>query len=115
VRASCRLFSLLGLHAVRFRRATFGIRLRQPRVIGEIVAGVTLGPSVIGHFGFGARVLEAAQRNSNVLNFVYWLGLLLRMFLSGAETRQLFTRDERFANGGAARGITRHMFISQTV
>ena len=29
------------------------------------------------------------------MNFVYWLGLLLLMFLSGAETRQLFTREER--------------------
>jgi Kef-type K+ transport system membrane component KefB len=29
------------------------------------------------------------------LNFVYWLGLLLLMFLSGAETQQLFTREER--------------------
>src|SRR4029077_14337893 len=32
---------------------------------------------------------------ASVFNFVYWLGLLLLMFLSGAETRQLFTRDER--------------------
>jgi Kef-type K+ transport system membrane component KefB len=31
----------------------------------------------------------------NVLNFVYWLGLLLLMFLSGAETRHLFSREER--------------------
>src|SRR6202034_3446910 len=31
----------------------------------------------------------------SILNFVYWLGLLLLMFLSGAETQQLFTREER--------------------
>jgi Kef-type K+ transport system membrane component KefB len=30
-----------------------------------------------------------------ILNFIYWLGLLLLMFLSGAETRELFTRQER--------------------
>jgi Kef-type K+ transport system membrane component KefB len=30
-----------------------------------------------------------------VLDFIYWLGLLLLMFLSGAETRHLFTREER--------------------
>ena len=30
-----------------------------------------------------------------MLDFIYWLGLLLLMFLSGAETRQLFTREER--------------------
>src|SRR5206468_1067102 len=38
---------------------------------------------------------EATKHQVNILNFVYWLGLLLLMFLSGAETRQLFTREER--------------------
>ncbi len=71
------------------------VRLRQPKVVGEILAGVVLGPALIGRFAFGSRLLAAAQHNSSVLNFVYWLGLFLLMFLSGAETRQLFTRDER--------------------
>jgi Kef-type K+ transport system membrane component KefB len=39
--------------------------------------------------------MEAATQQGNVLNFVYWLGLLLLMFLSGAETRHLFSREER--------------------
>ncbi len=30
--------------------------------------------------------VEATQHQANILNFVYWLGLLLLMFLSGAET-----------------------------
>jgi Kef-type K+ transport system membrane component KefB len=38
---------------------------------------------------------ETANHQGNTLNFIYWLGLLLLMFLSGAETRQLFTREER--------------------
>lgn len=71
------------------------VRLRQPKVVGEILAGVVLGPALIGRFGFGSRLLDAAHHNGSVLNFVYWLGLLLLMFLSGAETRQLFTRHER--------------------
>jgi Kef-type K+ transport system membrane component KefB len=39
--------------------------------------------------------MEVANHQGNTFNFIYWLGLLLLMFLSGAETRQLFTREER--------------------
>lgn len=71
------------------------VRLRQPKVVGEILAGVVLGPSLLGRFTFGAGFSQAATHQSQIMNFVYWLGLLLLMFLSGAETRQLFTREER--------------------
>jgi Kef-type K+ transport system membrane component KefB len=71
------------------------IKLRQPKVVGEILAGVVLGPALIGHLPVGAKLLEAAQHQGNILNFIYWMGLLLLMFLSGAETRNLFTREER--------------------
>jgi len=70
-------------------------RLRQPKVVGEIAAGVLLGPSVLGRFGFASRFSDVTLHHSAILSFVYWLGLLLLMFLSGAETRNLFTREER--------------------
>src|SRR6266404_1445600 len=73
-------------------------RLRQPRVVGEILAGVVLGPSVIGRFADVpaiSRFLDLTHRHAPVLDFIYWLGLLLLMFISGAETRRLFTRDDR--------------------
>jgi Kef-type K+ transport system membrane component KefB len=71
------------------------VKLRQPKVVGEILAGVVLGPALIGRFSFASGLVAATNHQMNVLNFVYWLGLLLLMFLSGAETRQLFSREER--------------------
>ena len=72
------------------------VKLRQPKVIGEILAGVVLGPAVLGRLQFGTLSLpEMSKHHAPILNFVYWMGLLLLMFMSGAETKQLFTREER--------------------
>jgi Kef-type K+ transport system membrane component KefB len=71
------------------------VNLRQPKVIGEILAGIVLGPALIGRLPWAAGLVDATKHHSNLLGFVYWLGLLLLMFLSGAETQQLFTREER--------------------
>jgi Kef-type K+ transport system membrane component KefB len=71
------------------------VKLRQPKVVGEILAGIVLGPALIGRIPLASGLMQAAKQQGNILNFVYWLGLLLLMFLSGAETRHLFSREER--------------------
>src|SRR5689334_3558313 len=71
------------------------MKLRQPKVIGEILAGVLLGPSLIGRLPAGSWIIQDTEHQSSILNFVYWLGLLLLMFISGAETKQLFAPKER--------------------
>lgn len=71
------------------------VKLRQPKVVGEIVAGIVLGPALLGRLPFFSNLIDTAKHQGNILDFVYWLGLLLLMFLSGAETQQLFSREER--------------------
>src|SRR5436309_1720896 len=89
------LFVLLLLVGFAQLLGYFFVKLRQPKVVGEILAGIVLGPALIGRLPFASRLMEATKHQVNILNFVYWLGLLLLMFLSGAETRQLFSREER--------------------
>ena len=89
------LFTLLALVTLAHLLGHLCVKLRQPKVVGEILAGVIIGPAMIGRLAFASPVAEIIKHQANVLNFVYWLGLLLLMFLSGAETRQLFSREER--------------------
>jgi Kef-type K+ transport system membrane component KefB len=89
------LFALLLLVGLAHLLGFLFVRLRQPRVAGEILAGIVLGPALLGRLSFVSRLTEATQAQGNILNFLYWLGLLLLMFLSGAETRHLFSREER--------------------
>jgi len=88
-------FLLLALVASAQLLGWLFVRLRQPKVVGEILAGVVLGPALIGRLPFASGLGHAASQHKDILDFVYWLGLLLLMFLSGAETQQLFTREER--------------------
>src|ERR1700691_1897179 len=89
------LFLLLLLVGLAQLLGWLFVKMRQPKVVGEILAGVVLGNALVGRMPFAARFIESAKHQGNVLDFVYWLGLLLLMFLAGAETQQLFTRDDR--------------------
>lgn len=89
------LFVLLLLVGFAQLLGWLSVRLRQPKVVGEILAGIVLGPALFGRWPAAAHLVTVAQHQGNILDFVYWLGLLLLMFLSGAETQQLFTREER--------------------
>jgi Kef-type K+ transport system membrane component KefB len=91
------LFLFLLLAAAHLLGYLFN-RLRQPRVIGEILGGILLGPFVLGKLPGYAHLLQldvAAAPKKAALDLLYWLGLLLLMFISGAETKGLFQQHER--------------------
>ena len=73
-------------------------KMRQPRVIGEILAGIVLGPFVLGKLPLYSNILQlnvAAAPKKAALDLLYQMGLLMLMFLSGAETKALFQKHER--------------------
>lgn len=71
--------------------------LRQPQVIGEMMAGVLLGPSLFGALAPGAQEWLFPEASQPILSNVAQLGIGVYMFLVGLEFR---TDDFR------ARGIT---------
>lgn len=59
-------------------------KLRQPRVIAEVIGGILLGPSVMGRIpGFTTAIFPAAAMPN--LTLVANLGLVLFLFLVGLE------------------------------
>jgi Kef-type K+ transport system membrane component KefB len=82
------LFILVILAAAHLFGNLFA-RLRQPRVIGEILGGLLVGPSLLKMQAGNVALTKPA------LDVLYWIGLMMLMFLSGAETQGLFHRDER--------------------
>lgn len=80
-------------------------KIRQPRVIAEVVGGIILGPSVMGRIpGFQAAIFP--KESIPNLNLVANLGLVLYLFLIGLETDVHFlVRNWRAASSVAFIGL----------
>jgi Kef-type K+ transport system membrane component KefB len=95
------LISLTTMLAAAHVLGYVAAKLRQPRFVGEILAGVLLGPFVLGQVAPDAtRSLlgdpaDAGDPTRLVLGFLSWLGLLLLMFISGSEVRRVLAREQR--------------------
>src|SRR3954453_17139883 len=67
--------------------------VQQPPVIGEMIAGIMLGPSLLGKFapGFAAYILP--QSIAPLLNVISQFGVILYMFLVGLDLDVTALRD----------------------
>lgn len=83
---------LAAVHAMGF----LFVRLRQPRVAGEIVAGLVLGPTFLGYLrpDLTHQLIAGNVSTTAVLGAIYQLGQLLLMYCAGATLRSHRRRGE---------------------
>ena len=72
-------------------------RIGQPPVIGQIIAGVLLGPSVLGALtpGLWRALFPAVAQQQAMLDAVSQLGILLLLLITGMETNLSVFRHAR--------------------
>ena len=72
-------------------------RFKMPRVVGEIVGGLVLGPSLLGFFSPQAYdwIFNAFESEGKLISIIYWIGLVLLMFVSGFEMQKSFSKDDK--------------------
>lgn len=81
-------------------------RLHQPQVVGEMVAGILLGPSLLGWAAPGVSAALFPPESLAYLNVLSQVGLVLFMFLVGLEF------DPRLLKGrGHTAVVTSHVSI----
>ncbi len=70
---------------------------RIPKVIGEIVGGLVLGPTVLGFFAPAAHhwIFQAFPSEGQLISAIYWIGLILLMFISGFEIQSTIDKGDR--------------------
>lgn len=63
-------------------------KLKQPPVIGELMAGVVLGPSILGALLPEAQhsLFPPDQHQSDLLSAISWIGVLFLLICTGLET-----------------------------
>ena len=82
------LHVLLALVAIIITARALGALFRrrgQPPVVGEVVAGILLGPSLLGRFAPGATAYLMPAQVAPYLGVLSQIGVILYMFLVGLE------------------------------
>lgn len=84
-------------------------RFGQPSVIGEILAGILLGPSLLAGFfpAFGELIIPQTETSGYLLEVISLLGAMFLLLITGLETDiQLIKRHARTAVSVSFGGIT---------
>jgi len=88
-------------------------RIYIPRVIGEVAAGLVLGPTLLGHFfpdAFKWLFLGFATEDK-LFGLLYQFGLLMLMFCSGLKFQTRFNREDIKITSALVIGATIPAFI----
>lgn len=77
-------------------------QLGQPGVLGELLFGILLGPSLLGWASPGVHASLFPPGNRPLLEALSWIGLVLFMYLAGSELR--WSREEQIRTYFVASG-----------
>lgn len=69
------------------------LRVGQPRVMGEMIAGIVLGPSILGQFAPALQLSLFPSASLPLLSAVSQVGLVLYMFVVGMQLHTHFIRQ----------------------
>lgn len=88
--------ALLALLSVALACGQLFESLRLPRVAGEIVGGLLLGPTLLGRVlpAWHAWLFTGFPAQTTLLSAFYWLGLILLMFTAGFLVKSRLDRAE---------------------
>src|SRR5262249_1462612 len=88
------LFALATIITLRPGLGKLFTYMGQPRVIGEMVAGIMLGPSLLGHISPVAMNYVIPPEIMPYLGVISQLGIVLYMFLIGIELNAGLLRSQ---------------------
>jgi Kef-type K+ transport system membrane component KefB len=88
-------------------------RIFIPRVIGEVAAGLVLGPTLLGHFFPDAFkwMFLGFSGEAQLFGLLYQFGLLMLMFCSGLKFQTNFNKDDAKLTSALVIGATIPAFI----
>jgi Kef-type K+ transport system membrane component KefB len=90
-------FAIVALMGMAHFVGSLFVRMKMPRVIGEIAGGLILGPTVLGAISSGAYewIFKGFDGEDKLLAMASEFGLVLLMFMSGMEIKARFAREDR--------------------